>query len=61
MLLNCKLYLAIQFFITKEFEGPVDFTKNDAWFDIKLLVDAHATSYMKQMLMIPMQRPFPMF
>jgi hypothetical protein len=43
------LVLSILIFITKEFEELDDFTKNEAWFGIKLLVDANATSYMKQM------------
>jgi hypothetical protein len=42
-------YLCLRFYITKEFDSPVDFTRNERWFDIKLLVDAYADSYEHEM------------
>lgn len=41
------LYLLYRFEVTGEMDEPPDFTKNESWFDIKLLVDAQANDFTK--------------
>jgi hypothetical protein len=45
---NCAVgalgfYLMYRFYVSSEMNPPPDFASNAAWFDIKLLVDAHCT------------------